>query len=95
MNTVNIDTETFSSVNLAKSDIYKYVESEDFDVSLFAYAINGGQVQVIDLANGESIPLEFIDALKDDIVLKRAFNAQFERICLSKQLGIALNPRSW
>ncbi|MBS4761205.1 DNA polymerase [Carnobacteriaceae bacterium zg-ZUI252] len=95
MRKLNIDIESFSSVNLTKSGVYKYAESEDFDVLLFAYAVDDGDVQVVDLARGETIPQEIIDAIKDDTVLKWAFNAQFERVCLSRYLGVHLNPSAW
>ncbi|NEW66067.1 DNA polymerase [Carnobacteriaceae bacterium zg-84] len=95
MRKLNIDIESFSSVNLTKSGVYKYAESEDFDVLLFAYAVDDGDVQVVDLARGETIPQEIIDAIKDDTVLKWAFNAQFERVCLSRYLGVYLNPSAW
>ncbi|MBR7927083.1 DNA polymerase [Aerococcaceae bacterium zg-ZUI334] len=95
MKKVSIDIESFSSVNLAKSGVYKYAESEDFEVLLFAYAVDDGDVQVVDLASGETIPQEIIDALKDDTVLKWAFNAQFERVCLSRYLGLSLTPSAW
>ena len=95
MKQLNIDIETYSSVNLFKSGVYKYAESEDFEVLLFAYAVDGGEVCVVDLAKGECIPKEIIDALQDDTVLKWAFNAQFERVCLSRYLGVALFSSSW
>lgn len=95
MKKINIDIETFSSVNLSKSGVYKYAESEDFQVLLFAYAVDDGEVQVIDLAQGEEIPTDIKEALVDSIVMKWAFNAQFERVCLSKYLGINLEPTSW
>lgn len=96
---ISIDIETYSSVNLAKSGIYRYVESDDFEILLFAYSVDGGDVSVIDIANGETIPKEIIDALEDDNVIKWAFNATFERVCLSRFLGYSvgdyLNPESW
>lgn len=95
MKRISVDIESFSSVNLARSGVYKYAESEDFDVLLFAYAVDNGEVHVIDLAIGESIPQEIQDALQDDSIIKCAFNAQFERVCLSKYLGVNLNPKSW
>lgn len=99
MKKMSIDIETYSSVNLAKSGVYKYAESEDFDVLLFAYAFDDGEVHVVDLASGESLPKEVINALQDDGILKWAFNAQFERVCLSRllnlPLGEYLNPESW
>ena len=95
MKKLNIDIETYSSVSLLKSGVYKYAESEDFAVLLFAYAVDDGEVHVIDLAKGENIPQEIMKALEDDTVLKWAFNAQFERVCLSRMLGVQLNPTSW
>lgn len=96
---LNCDIETFSSVNLKKAGVYKYVESDDFEILLFAYSVDGGEVKVIDLANGEKIPDEILQALIDDEVVKWAFNAQFERICLSRYLNLPkgkyLNPISW
>ena len=87
MKNLEIDIETFSSVNLSKAGVYRYVESPDFEVLLFGYSVDGEEVKVIDLACGERIPQEVHDALEDDSVIKWAFNAQFERICLSKFLG--------
>ena len=99
MKTINIDIETFSSINISKSGVYKYVESEDFEVLLFAYSIDGGKTEIVDIANGEEISEEIIQALLDDNVIKWAFNAQFERICLSRFLKLPkrtyLNPKSW
>lgn len=84
--TLSIDIETYSDIDLSKCGVYKYTESAAFDILLFGYAINGGEVQVIDLACGESIPAEVIAALTDDSVTKWAFNASFERVCLSAWL---------
>lgn len=99
MKNLEIDIETFSSVNLAKSGVYRYVESPDFEILLFGYSIDGGEVKVIDLASGETLPKEIHDALEDEAVTKWAFNAQFERICLSRFLGYPtgeyLAPESW
>lgn len=99
MKTLSIDLETFSSVNLAKSGVYRYVESPDFEILLFGYSVDGGEVKVIDLASGEILPKEILDALEDDSVTKWAFNAQFERICLSRFLGYPtgeyLDPEGW
>ena len=95
MKVLSIDIETFSSVNLQKCGVYKYAESEDFEILLFGYAVDGGAVQVVDLACGESIPAEIIDALTDDSVIKTAYNATFERVCLSRYLsdmGVSLDP---
>lgn len=102
MNTISIDIETFSDVDISQCGAYKYAESSNFEILLFAYAVDGGDVQVIDLANGEQIPQEILDALTDNSVIKWAFNANFERICLSRyllDLGFLrtafLSPESW
>lgn len=99
MKSISIDIETYSSINLARSGVYRYAESEDLEILLFAYSVNGQEVKVVDLANGEKIPKNIIDALLDDSITKRAFNAMFERVCLSKFLGLEtgtyLNPSSW
>lgn len=99
MRTLSIDIESFSSVNLQKSGVYKYASSEDFEILLFGYSVDGGEVQVVDLALGETIPQEILDALKDDEVIKWAYNGSFERICLSAFLGMPvgeyLSPESW
>lgn len=83
MKNLSIDVESFSDVDLSKCGVYKYSESPDFDILLFGYAIDGGEVEVVDLASGEEIPPEVIAALVDDTVIKWAFNSQFERVCLS------------
>ena len=105
MKNISIDIETFSSVDLGKCGVYKYAESPDFEILLFGYSVDGSPVQVVDLASGERIPDEILAALMDPAVRKWAFNAQFERICLSRylsDLGVAigagnvyLNPDSW
>lgn len=95
MQTLSIDIETYSDVNLAKCGVYKYAESPAFEILLFGYSADGSDVQVIDLAQGEHLPQEIIDALTDDVVIKWAFNANFERICLSRylsDLGVSLDP---
>lgn len=86
MKTLSIDLETYSSVDLGKSSVYRYVESPDFDILLLGFSADGSQVQVVDLAQGEQIPPEIIDALSDERVHKWAFNANFERVCLSEWL---------
>ena len=86
MKTLSLDLETYSSVDLGKSSVYRYVESPDFDILLLGYSIDGSGVQVVDLAQGEQVPPEVIDALTDARVCKWAFNAQFERVCLSQWL---------
>lgn len=78
-----LDAETFSSVDLAKCGVYKYAASEDFEILLLAYSVDYGPVVVVDLANGEKIPDEIIKAIKSPAVIKHAFNAAFERVCLS------------
>ena len=106
MKSLSIDLETRSSVDIGKSGVYRYTEAEDFAILLFGYSVDGGAVQVIDLASGERIPQEILDALADDSVIKWAFNANFERVCLSRylsDLGMLhtterahfLSPRSW
>ena len=99
MKSISIDIETYSSINLGKSGVYRYAENDDFEILLFAYSVDGGEVKVVDLANGEKIPRSITDALKDDEIIKWAFNAMFERVCLSKFLGLEtgkyLNPSSW
>ena len=99
MKNISIDIETYSSIDLTKSGVYRYVEAPDFQVMLFGYSVDGGPVSVVDLAMGETIPLEILSALEDENVLKYAFNANFERICLSRMLGyetgIYLDPSSW
>ena len=99
MRALSIDIETYSTVDLAKSGVYRYTESPDFAILLFGYSVDGGEVRVVDLTRGETIPPEVVDALMDEDVTKWAFNAQFERICLSKWLGMStgqyLDPNSW
>lgn len=81
---MHIDIETFSSVDIKKSGLYKYVQSPDFEILLFAYSIDGSPVEIIDLASGESIPDYIINALQDPTVIKHAYNAAFEWYCLNK-----------
>jgi len=99
MNYLSIDIETYSSINLAKSGVYRYCEAEDFEILLFGYSVDGGEVKVVDLARGEKIPKNIIRAISDDGTIKWAFNATFERICLSRHLGLPtstyLDPSSW
>ena len=84
--TLSIDIETYSDIDLSKCGVYKYAESENFEILLFGYAVNGGEVQVVDLANGEKLPIDIIAAMTDDTVTKWAFNSSFERVCLSAWL---------
>ncbi|MDU6784446.1 MAG: DNA polymerase [Peptoniphilus harei] len=95
MKRLSIDLETYSSFDLGKSGVYKYAESEDFEILLFAYSIDDGEVKVIDLASGEIIHEEILQALKDESIEKWAFNANFERVCLSRFLGERLKPQGW
>jgi len=95
LKSVNIDLKTFSSNDLTKCGVYKYTESDDFEILFFGYSVDGGDVKVVDIASGEKLPQEIISALTDPNVIKHAFNAQFERTCLSKYLGIYLSPESW
>ncbi|EFM25919.1 putative DNA-directed DNA polymerase [Peptoniphilus duerdenii ATCC BAA-1640] len=95
MKKISIDLETYSSVDLGKSGVYKYAESEDFEILLFAYSIDDGEVKVIDLASGEIIPEEILSALSDESIEKWAFNANFERVCLSRFLEERLKPQGW
>lgn len=95
MRTLSIDIETYSSVDLASSGVYKYAESEDFEILLFAYAYDDGPVEVVDLICGDELPDEVLHDLTDSNVIKRAYNAQFERTCLSKVLGKQLDPSQW
>lgn len=94
-----IDLETFSSSNLSKTGVYKYAESVDFEILLLAYSFDVGEVEVVDLAKGEKIPSKVLDSLTDEKVEKWAFNATFERICLSRFLdlptGEYIDPKSW
>ena len=95
MRTLSIDIETYSDVPLQKSGVYRYCESPNFEILLFGYSADSGPVQVVDLACGEKIPADVLDALTDDAVTKWAFNASFERVCLSqylRDLGISLDP---
>ncbi|WP_138090885.1 DNA polymerase [Halalkalibacterium halodurans] len=93
MKHLSIDIETYSSVDIKKSGLYKYVESPDFEILLFAYSRDGSEPQIIDLAQGEEIPFFVVDALTDKSVIKHAYNAAFEWYCLSKFLGI--DPVGW
>ena len=95
MRTLEIDIETFSSVSLQKCGVYKYAESPDFQIILFGYCVDSGEVKVVDLLQGETIPQDILDALTDDIIIKWAHNSGFERVCLSRYLsdmGVSLDP---
>ena len=95
MKTLSIDIETYSEADLNRTGVYRYAEDPSFEILLFGYSADGGDVQVVDLARGEKIPAEVLDALTDDAVIKAAFNANFERVCLSRylsDLGVSLDP---
>lgn len=92
---LSIDLETYSDVNLKKAGLYRYVQSPAFEILLFAYSFDGAPTQVIDMAQGEKIPLEVIHALTDPQCLKHAYNAAFEWYCLSKYMGAQLPPAQW
>lgn len=93
ISTLNIDLETFSSVDIKKAGLYKYVQSPDFEILLFGYSINGGPTKIIDLAQGEQIPEDILKSLHNPNVVKKAYNAAFEWYCLSKHFG--WEPFTW
>ena len=95
MKSIEIDIESYSDVDLYKCGVYKYSSSPNFEILLFGYSVDGGDVKVADLACGEEIPAEILAALSDESVTKWAFNAMFERVCLSNYLGEWLEPESW
>lgn len=95
MKTISIDIETYSSANLAKTGVYPYAASSDFELLLFGYSVDFGPTTVVDLTHGETIPSEIFQALDDPNVIKSAFNAQFERVCLSAYVGHQLDPQGW
>jgi len=92
---ISIDIESYSDVDLSKCGVYKYSSSPNFEILLFGYSVDGGDVKVIDLACGEKIPAEILAAFSDETVTKWAYNAMFERVCLSNYLGEWLEPESW
>lgn len=92
---LSIDLETYSDVNLKKAGLYRYVQSPAFEILLFAYSLDGAPTQVVDMAQGEKIPLEVVHALTDPQCLKHAYNAAFEWYCLSKYMGAQLPPSQW
>ena len=92
---LGIDIETYSSVPLPKCGVYRYTDAPDFEILLFSYAYDDGPVMTIDLACGEQLPADVLAALEDPAVIKVAYNAQFERVCLSKHLGHWLDPHQW
>lgn len=95
MKTLGIDIETYSSVELKKAGVYAYTSAPDFEILLFAYAYDGEAVQIVDMANGEKLPQEILKALTDESIIKTAFNANFERTCLSVYLKRPLSAKAW
>ena len=99
MKHLSIDLETYSSADIGKTGVYRYSEAPDFEVLLFGYSVDGAPPQLVDLACGETLPAEIRDALSDPSVTKWAFNASFERVCLSRHLGLPsgtyLDPQQW
>ena len=95
MKFISIDIESYSDVDLSKCGVYKYSSSPNFEILLFGYSVDGGDVKVVDVACGEEIPADILAALSDESVTKWAFNAMFERVCLSNYLGEWLEPESW
>ena len=92
---MGIDIETYSSAPLPRCGVYRYCDAPDFEIFLFSYAFDDNPVKTIDLASGETLPKEVISALEDPNIIKVAYNAQFERVCLSRYLGRWLDPRQW
>lgn len=92
---MGIDIETYSSTPLPRCGVYRYCDAPDFEILLFSYAFDDEPVQTIDLARGETLPKEVISALEDPDIIKVAYNAQFERVCLSRYLGHWLDPHQW
>ena len=95
MKCISIDIEAYSDVDLSKCGVYKYSSSPNFEILLFGYSVDGGEVEVVDVACGEKIPTDIMAALSDESVTKWAFNAMFERVCLSNYLGEWMEPESW
>ena len=94
MRHLSIDIETYSDIDIGKCGMYRYAESDTFEVLLFAYSADNGPVHVVDLVNGERIPDEILSALFDPAVIKHAYNAAFEWYCLSKWLSVS-DPAAW
>ena len=95
MRKLSIDIETYSDVDLIKCGVYRYVDSPNFEILLFAYCFDDGDIRIIDLTQGENLSDEITTALTSPEYIKTAYNAQFERVCLSKHLGIWLDPKQW
>lgn len=95
MPTLSIDIETFSEIDLPKCGVYAYADHPSFEILLFAYAFDDEETQIVDLKCGELLPRRVLNALTDSSVTKTAFNAAFERTCLSKHLGTYLSAEGW
>lgn len=90
-----IDIETYSSYNLRDVGVYRYVEAPDFEILLFAYSFDDGPVTVVDLTEDNMLPHKVMDALEDDSIIKSAFNAQFEMVCINKHFALRTQPKEW
>ncbi|MBM6838195.1 hypothetical protein H9X77_08095, partial [Clostridium saudiense] len=95
MRILSIDIETYSEIDLVRSGVYSYTASSSFEILLFAYAFDDEEVKIVDIARGEKISNEILEAIEDENIIKTAFNANFERVCLSKYLNKNLSARSW
>ena len=93
--TLSLDLETYSDIDLVKCGVYAYVDSPNFEILLMAYCFDEGEVKIVDLALGEAMPEEVREAILSEDVIKTAFNANFERTCLSKYFNRNLKPDSW
>lgn len=95
MKTLTIDLETYSSIDLVKSGVYAYCDSEDFEILLFAYAVDDEEVQIVDMAQGEKLPDEILKALTDPSIEKTSYNANFECSCIEKYFNLPMLPEQW
>jgi DNA polymerase len=95
MRKLSIDIETYSDIDLIKCGVYRYADSPNFEILLFAYSIDDGDISIIDFTQGEKMPPVIRAALTSPDVIKTAYNAQFERVCLCKHLGIHLDAAQW
>ena len=95
MRYLSIDIETYSDNDLIKGGVYKYVDTPNFEILLFGYAFDDEEVKIVDLKSGEKLPKKVLDALNDSTIIKTAYNANFERTCITKHFGIDLNYESW
>lgn len=92
---LGIDIETYSDVDLISCGVYRYIDTPNFEILLFAYSIDDGETKIIDLAMGEKLPDDVMEMLLDDSVIKTAFNANFERTCINRYFNLQLKPESW